>query len=140
MNELTPISMAQNYTDLGALKALKQQARQDQREALRPVAEQFEALFIQQVLKEARKVKFDEGWLDGQSGDFYKDWFDKQLAQDLAAKGSLGFADNIVEQLVPHIASSSAKEHNDNQSLGKQTAADFSSTQAVLSNRSLKGS
>jgi|GEM_PF-3066705 len=90
-----------NYTDVNALNDLKKQARDDERSALRPVAEQFEALFVQQVLKEARKVSFDEGWLDGDSGDFYKDWYDKQLSQDLSAKGSLGFADKIVEQLAP---------------------------------------
>lgn len=93
----------QNYTDLHALNNLKQQAREDQRSALKPVAEQFEALFLQQIFKEARKVKLDDGWLDGNQGDFFKDWHDKQLAQDIAAKGSLGFADNIVEQLLPSI-------------------------------------
>ncbi len=93
----------QNYTDVQALNQLKQQAREDQRAALKPVAEQFEALFVQQIFSEARKVKLDDGWLDGNQGDFYKDWHDKQLAQDIAAKGSLGFADNIVEQLLPSI-------------------------------------
>lgn len=93
----------QNYTDIHALNNLKQQAREDQRSVLRPVAEQFEALFVEQIFKEARKVKLDDGWLDGNQGDFFKDWHDKQLAQNLAAKGSLGFADTIVEQLLPSI-------------------------------------
>jgi len=92
-----------NYANMQGLEGLKQQAREDQRSALKPVAEQFEALFVQQVFKEARKVSFDDGWLDGNQGDFYKDWHDKQLAQDLAAKGTLGFADTIVEQLLPSI-------------------------------------
>ncbi len=93
-----------NYTDLAALEQLKVKAREEQESALRPVAEQFEALFVQQVLKEARKVSFDENWLDGNQGAFYKDWYDKQLSLDLAAKGTLGFADKIVEQLLPHIS------------------------------------
>jgi len=92
-----------NYANIRGLDNLKQQAREDQRATLRPVAEQFEALFVQQVFKEARKVSFDDGWLDGNQGDFYKDWHDKQLSQDLAAKGTLGFADKIVEQLAPSI-------------------------------------
>lgn len=90
-----------NYADVGALNDLKREARQDQKTALKPVAEQFEALFVEQIMKEARKVSFDDGWLDGEGGDFYKDWYDKQLAQDLSSKGTLGFADNIVEQLAP---------------------------------------
>ncbi len=93
----------QNYVDIHALNQLKQQAREDQRSALKPVAEQFEALFVEQIFKESRKVKLDDGWLDGNQGGFYKDWHDKQLAQNIAAKGTLGFADNIVEQLLPSI-------------------------------------
>lgn len=93
----------QNYVNIQGLEDLKQKAREDQRSALKPVAEQFEAIFVQQVFKEARKVSFDDGWLDGNQGDFYKDWHDKQLAQDLAAKGTLGFADKIVEDLLPSI-------------------------------------
>ena len=100
-NQTTTTQSYNNYTDVNALNDLKRQAREDQRSALRPVAEQFEALFVQQVLKEARKVTFDDGWLDGDSGDFYKDWYDKQLSQDLSSKGTLGFADKIVEQLAP---------------------------------------
>ncbi|VAW49250.1 Flagellar protein FlgJ [peptidoglycan hydrolase], partial [hydrothermal vent metagenome] len=92
-----------NYADLGALEDLKTKAREDQASALRPVAEQFEALFVQQILKEARKVSFDDNWLDGNQGDFYKDWYDKQLSLNLSAKGTLGFADKIVEQLSPSI-------------------------------------
>jgi flagellar protein FlgJ len=92
-----------NYADLAALGDLKRKAREDQESVLRPVAEQFEALFVQQILKESRKVSFDDNWLDGNQGDFYKDWYDKQLALNLSAKGTLGFADKIVEQLSPSI-------------------------------------
>lgn len=87
------------YTNLQGLNDLKRQAREDQDAVLRPVAEQFEALFLEQILKNSRQVKFDEGWLDGNQADTYFDMYDKQLAQDLASKGSLGLADIIVEQL-----------------------------------------
>jgi len=103
INQNKASNAAQNYTDLQGLNSLREQAREDQRAALKPVAEQFEAIFVQQIFKESRKVSFDDGWLDGNQGDFYKDWHDKQLAQDLAAKGTLGFADTIVEQLLPSI-------------------------------------
>ncbi|MBN2647033.1 MAG: rod-binding protein [Thiotrichales bacterium] len=94
---------ALNVADAKAFNALRAQAQQSPREALRPVAEQFEALFLQQIMQQARKVSFDEGWLDGGQGDFFKDWHDSQLAQNLSAKGSLGLADSIVEQLAPKI-------------------------------------
>ena len=102
-NQSSNVQAHHNYTDVNALSSLKKQARDDQESALRPVAEQFEALFVQQILKESRKVSFDEGWLDGGQGDFYKDWSDKQLSLNLSSKGTLGFADSIVEQLAPNL-------------------------------------
>ncbi len=98
-NQSSTVQAYHNYTDVNALDNLKKKARDDQESALRPVAEQFEAIFVQQILKESRKVSFDDGWLDGGQGDFYKDWSDKQLSLNLSSKGTLGFADNIVEQL-----------------------------------------
>jgi flagellar protein FlgJ len=103
-----------NYANIRGLDNLKQQAREDQRTALRPVAEQFEAIFVQQILKEARNVSFDDGWLDGNQGDFYKDWHDKQLSQNIAAKGTLGFADSIVEQLAPSLPAIPKKSQKQN--------------------------
>jgi flagellar protein FlgJ len=87
------------YTDLHALNDLKVQARNDQKAALKPVAQQFESIFIEQILKQARKVKLDDGWLDGKQTQFFKDMYDKQLAQELSTKETLGLADMIVEQL-----------------------------------------
>lgn len=87
------------YTNLGALNDLKRQAREDQQSVLKPIAQQFEAMFLEQILKNSRSVKLDDGWLDGSQADSYYDMYDKQLAQDMSAKGSLGFADQIVEQL-----------------------------------------
>ncbi|MBE0494049.1 MAG: rod-binding protein [Thiomicrospira sp.] len=87
------------YTNVGALNDLKRQAREDQQSVLRPIAQQFEAMFLEQILKNSRSVKLDDGWLDGSQADSYLDMYDKQLAQDMSAKGSLGFADQIVEQL-----------------------------------------
>lgn len=114
----------QNYVDINALNKLKQQAREDQRSALKPVAEQFEALFIEQIFKESRKVKLDDGWLDGNQGDFYKDWHDKQLAQNVSAKGTLGFADNIVEQLLPSIPNIEKQVKNTPQASQEKPADD----------------
>ena len=126
----------QNYTDIHALNNLKQQAREDQRAALKPVAEQFEALFVEQIFKEARKVQLDDGWLDGNQGEFYKDWHDKQLAQSLSAKGTLGFADKIIEQLAPSIPSlnQATDSASANNALGAKENVNLTTVQA-LANR-----
>lgn len=103
----------QIYGNGGSFNDLKQTAKHDQREALRPVAEQFEALFLSQILKEARKVKLDDGWLDGDQGSFYQDWYDRQLSQVLSTKGSLGLADKIVEELAPKLPTVSKSDYKD---------------------------
>jgi flagellar protein FlgJ len=124
-NQSSSVQSYHNYTDVNALSDLKKKARDDQESALRPVAEQFEAIFVQQILKESRKVSFDEGWLDGGQGDFYKDWSDKQLSLNLSSKGTLGFADNIVEQLGKSIRPAKQTEH------ANETAADVSPQKAA---------
>ena len=93
----------QIYGNSGSFQSLKNQAQEDQASALRPVAEQFEAMFLSQLLKQSRQVSFDDKFIDGENADFYKDWRDKQMAQDLSAKGSLGLADMLVEELSPKL-------------------------------------
>ncbi|BCN92971.1 hypothetical protein THMIRHAM_07560 [Thiomicrorhabdus immobilis] len=143
-NQSVASSEHQNYANLQGLDGLKQQAREDQRAALKPVAEQFEAIFVQQIFKEARKVSFDDGWLDGNQGDFYKDWHDKQLAQDLAAKGNLGFADKIVEQLLPSIPATKniqqqeAVAEQNTQGIPEEKQQLVSSTKDALALRKIK--
>ena len=128
-----------NYADLAALGDLKTKAREDQASVLRPVAEQFEALFVQQILKESRKVSFDDNWLDGNQGDFYKDWYDKQLSLNLSAKGTLGFADKIVEQLSPSIPvnleSAPESKVNDQQAVKIKENREAPSTKQALALR-----
>ncbi|MDX1795491.1 MAG: rod-binding protein [Hydrogenovibrio sp.] len=101
----------QIYANPNTFNDLKQKAREDAQSALKPVAEQFEALFVSKILKEADKVKFDDGWLDGDQGKFYKDWYNQQMAQTVSAKGSLGLADMIVKQLSPKLPSVSAANY-----------------------------
>jgi flagellar protein FlgJ len=138
-NQSSNVQDYHNYADVNALSGLKKQARDDQESALRPVAEQFEAIFVQQVLKEARKVSFDDGWLDGGQGDFYKDWSDKQLSLNLSSKGTLGFADSIVEQLGKTIhtaavsSTEAAKEEMPLQAKGGQ----LSSTEQAVALRNI---
>lgn len=109
-----PVDKLENYqvyTDTQTLNDLKLKARNNTASAIRPVAEQFEAIFVEQILKESRKVKLDGGWLDGDKTDFYKDWHDKQFAQSISAKGGIGLADIIVEQLAPKYPTMTQSEY-----------------------------
>lgn len=65
---------------------------------IRKVAQQFEALLTQQVLKSSRANALGEDLMGGSGLDLYKDMFDQQMAQQISAKG-LGLADVLVQQL-----------------------------------------
>jgi flagellar protein FlgJ len=91
------VQSADVYTDFSGLAKLKNQARQDSPEALKAVAKQFEALFLNNVLKGMRAAKLADGIMDNDQSNSYTEMYDQQLATHLS--GSVGLADLIVKQL-----------------------------------------
>jgi flagellar protein FlgJ len=90
------------YTDPQGLGELKVKARSGEDLAtLREVAGQFEALFIQMMLKSMRDARLGEGIFDSDQGDTYQSLFDQQISIELAGQQSLGLADMMIEQLRP---------------------------------------
>jgi len=95
----TSLSSADIYLDAQGLSQLRRSAGANSDEALKAVAEQFEALFIQQMLKTMRDAKLAEGLFDNDQSELYIDLYDKQLAITLSKANGLGLSDMIVEQL-----------------------------------------
>lgn len=87
--------------DAQALTTLKSDLRRDDPRALKAAARQFEALFLQMVLKSMRAALPADGPLDSDQTRFYQELLDAQLAQVLAAKGGTGLAVMIERQLAP---------------------------------------
>ena len=97
---MTPdLSLARSYTDFQGFSDLRVQARKNSPEALKEVATQFEAHFIQMMLKSMRDASLSEGIFDSEESKFYMDMFDHQIALDLAGKQSLGIAEMMIRQL-----------------------------------------
>ena len=88
---------AEVYSDINGLAKLKTEARKESPEALQEAARQFEAVFLNQVLKSMRDTKLADGILDNEQSKFYGEMYDQQLASNLA--GSVGLADLIVKQM-----------------------------------------
>ena len=65
---------------------------------LTAAAEQFEALFIHQLLKQARSAKLAEDILGSEAGDTYTELLDQERARQLSAQMNLGIADALVNQ------------------------------------------
>ncbi len=84
--------------DSRGLEALKMQARQDPQAALKGVSQQFEAVFLQTLLKSMRQALPGGGLLDSDQTRTYVSMLDQQMAQSLSAKG-IGLADVMLRQL-----------------------------------------
>lgn len=86
--------------DVKGLADLKRQVRDSSPQAIKQAAQQFEALFLQIVLKSMREATPHEGMFDSDQSRMYESLLDQQLAQVLSAKGKgTGLAAMIEKQL-----------------------------------------
>ncbi|MGF1726629.1 rod-binding protein [Photobacterium nomapromontoriensis] len=96
------------YNDMSSLQAIK--ANPDSKIALEKAAEQFEAVFLQSVLKnmrqasEALQVDDEDNPFNSRQQQFYRSMYDSQLAMEMSRQKSLGIADMLVKQLGHHEA------------------------------------
>ncbi|KIP77005.1 rod-binding protein [Vibrio jasicida] len=91
------------YHDNSALASIKKS--RDQEGALEVVAGQFEAMFLQMVLRQMRSssdvlADKDSPFASQQQGVF-RDMYDGQLAMELAKKRNSGIANMLIQQLSP---------------------------------------
>ncbi|MBK8162494.1 MAG: flagellar assembly peptidoglycan hydrolase FlgJ [Gammaproteobacteria bacterium] len=92
-------SAAAVYHDFNGLAQLRRGAQDQSPETVRKVAQQFEALFIQMMLKNMRNTGVEDELFGSDQEKLYRDMFDQQLSVDLSEKGALGLADLLVRQL-----------------------------------------
>ena len=76
---------------------------------LQATAEQFEALFIHQLLKQARSAKLADDILGSEAGDTYTEMLDQERAKQLSTKINLGIAEALVLQFSGRTKSSSGE-------------------------------
>jgi len=88
----SPIATARIYTDFGGLAELKAGARRQSPEARKEVARQFEAMFLQMMLKSMRQAAEAAGTQESDQVKFYREMFDQQVALELAGGRGIGLA------------------------------------------------
>ena len=71
----------------------------DRNSSLREVAEQFEAIFLNEFIKQSRKAKLAEDILGSAAQDTYQDMMDRELSSQLSGRVNLGIAEALVRQL-----------------------------------------
>jgi flagellar protein FlgJ len=86
-------------TDVRSLDALKTGAAKDPSGAVKQAASQFEALFMQMVLKSMRDAVPKSGMLEGTGADVYASMLDTQFAQAMSGRPG-GLSDMIAKQLM----------------------------------------
>ena len=107
-------SNAMDFQGLGQLRAQAAQTTDAAKNpALRKAAEQFEALFLHQMLKTMREATAsnEEGDIMGSSTTkTYEALFDQEIAQQMARRGGVGLANMLVKSFEQNVAQPSTDQ------------------------------
>lgn len=123
---MNKINSNEFYADFGALANLKTRAKTDPDGALKEVAQEFESIFINMMLKNMRAANETIGsdLFSNNESKQYQEMLDSQMAQSMAKSGGMGIADALIRQFESRnsISAASANETNNNSS---QSETDF---------------
>jgi flagellar protein FlgJ len=89
--------------DSNGLNHLRAAAKESSPEAIRETAKQFEAMFLNMMLKSMRDATPQESMFESDQTRTYTAMLDQQLSQTLASKG-MGLADVLIRQLTKSAA------------------------------------
>ena len=112
-----PNSTGSLAIDANGLSGLRVSAKQNSPEALKAASTQFEALFLNMMLKSMRDATPQDGPMDNDQTRMFTSMLDQQMSQNMAKKG-IGLADALVRQL-----SGTAKGHGSQVHEGKSAAS-----------------
>ena len=84
--------------DTQSLDQLRAQAKQSPDKALKAAAQQFEAIFMNMMLKSMREATPQDGMFDSEQTKLFTGMLDQQFAQSMSSKG-VGLAEMMVRQL-----------------------------------------
>ena len=85
--------------------SLKDKNNQD----LKNVAEQFESIFVHQMLKQARQSRLAEGVFNSEAQDTFNNMLDVEYSQILSKKNNFGIAEALIKQFQPHFQAKKEK-------------------------------
>ena len=70
-----------------------------QKKALKKAAEQFEALFLQEMLKSMRATVGNDELVDSAAIQTYQEMFDREVALQMSKRGAVGISDMLVSHM-----------------------------------------
>ena len=92
-------STLQSSIDFAGMASLRGQAQQKTEKATRESATQFEAMFINEMLKTMRQTIEKSDLSGSDAEDTFQEMYDRELSQQLAKRNTLGVADMLVKHL-----------------------------------------
>jgi flagellar protein FlgJ len=99
MNDGLNNSTLQSSIDFAGMASLRGQAQQKTEKATRESATQFEAMFINEMLKTMRQTIEKSDLSGSDAEDTFQEMYDRELSQQLAKRNTLGVADMLVKHL-----------------------------------------
>ncbi|MBR7798780.1 flagellar assembly peptidoglycan hydrolase FlgJ [Undibacterium fentianense] len=140
--------------DSKGLDSLRHSTRENSPESIKAAATQFEALFINMMMKSMRQASASEGGMfDNEQSKMFTSMMDQQLSQKMASRG-IGLADAMVRQLsnnamtqalqseeapaMPMGGIGSVDQYVQQQKLGIQASQLLATTGTIESNSSAK--
>ncbi len=91
------------FSDLQSLNGIRKQAIVDSRGAIKAAAKEFEAFFMNMMLKsmrQASEVMGDDSLFGSEQEKMFISMLDEQMSVELSQKGNLGIADLMVRNLL----------------------------------------
>ena len=92
---------ARSHFDFSGLGELKARAQNKDKKVAKEVGSQFEALFVQMMLKSMREAAapLKSGLLDSSASNTFEEMYHGELSQEIAKRSSLGIGDWILKSM-----------------------------------------
>ena len=125
-----------NWYDFGSLAELKSSAVRSSDKvdnASSEVAQQFESLVLNLMLKEMRKTVSRSGLMDSEAMKTFEQMFDQQVALGMAKAGGIGLGKFIAQQLEMRASQTIVPGESVNPPIGDATSSSMSTGLPVAS-------
>jgi Rod binding domain-containing protein len=96
---MSDFDLPKSSLDFAGMGALRGQAQRHEGKATRETATQFEAMFIQMMLKSMREATDKEGLMTSDHEEAFQEMYDRELSVQLAKRNTLGVADMLVKSI-----------------------------------------
>ena len=107
MDEITlKLNSQQNYKN--NIETNKPNSNKKLKE-LKEISNQFESIFINQILKQARQNKIENGLFDSEAIDTFNSMIDEQYSEILSKKTNFGISEALFNQFKSQVVSERKK-------------------------------